>query len=59
MKKSIMMIAVVMLAFSGNVAAQTLEELAEIVRQAASSESQINQEREARFLQDRNNQRAT
>lgn len=58
MKKSIMMIAVVMLAFSGNGVAQTLEELAEIVRQAASSESQINQEREARFLQDRNNQRA-
>ena len=38
MKKSIMMIAVVMLAFSGNGVAQTLEELAEIVRQAANSE---------------------
>jgi biopolymer transport protein ExbB len=39
-------------------AAQTLDELAEIVRRAASSENQINQEREAEFLAARDNQRA-
>ena len=37
--------------------AQTLEELARIVSEAARSEAQINQEREARFLSERNNQR--
>ena len=57
MKKLITMIAVSMLALSATASAQTLEELAQIVRQAAASEGQINQEREARFLQDRNNQR--
>jgi biopolymer transport protein ExbB len=38
--------------------AQTLDELANIVRQAANTEAQINQEREARFVRERNNQRA-
>ena len=37
--------------------AQTLEELARKVSEAANSEAQINQEREARFTRERNNQR--
>ena len=37
--------------------AQTLDELARIVSEAANTEAQINQEREARFLRERNNQR--
>jgi biopolymer transport protein ExbB len=37
--------------------AQTLEELARIVSEAARTEAQINQEREAQFLRERNNQR--
>ena len=36
--------------------AQTLEELARMVRDAASSEAKINQEREAEFVRERNNQ---
>jgi biopolymer transport protein ExbB len=48
--------ALATLLFSVNCAAQTLDELAEIVRQAASSEGQINKEREARFLRERDNQ---
>ena len=39
------------------VAAQSLEELARMVSEAARSEAQINQEREARFVRERNNQR--
>ena len=39
------------------VQAQSLEELARMVSEAARSEAQINQEREARFLRERNNQR--
>ena len=49
--------AFVMLAFGVTAGAQTLDELAEIVRQAANSEGQINQEREAQFLRERDNQR--
>ena len=37
--------------------AQTLEELAQIVREAATTEAGINKEREARFIRERNNQR--
>ncbi len=37
--------------------AQTLDELARIVREAASSESKINEQREAEFVRDRNRQR--
>lgn len=37
--------------------AQTLDELARQVREAARSEAQINQEREARFVRERDNQR--
>jgi biopolymer transport protein ExbB len=56
MKKSSILIAVAMLIFSVTAGAQTLDELAEIVRRAASSEGQINQQREAEFLSERNNQ---
>ena len=37
--------------------AQTLDELARTVREAASVEAQINREREARFQRERDNQR--
>jgi biopolymer transport protein ExbB len=57
MKKLSIMISAAMLMVSGLASAQTLEELAEIVRQAVNSEGKINQEREAQFLSDRNNQR--
>jgi len=58
MKKLATLITIVTMAFSVSASAQTLEELAEIVRQAANTEGQINQEREARFLRERDNQRA-
>jgi biopolymer transport protein ExbB len=50
-------LASAMLVFSAAAGAQTLDELAEIVRRAANSEGQINKEREAEFLRERNNQR--
>jgi biopolymer transport protein ExbB len=49
--------ALAILVFSVPASAQTLDELAEIVRQAATNEGQINQQREAEFLSDRDNQR--
>jgi len=57
MKKLNILFAATLLMASGFVNAQTLDELAEIVRQAANSEGKINKEREAEFLADRNNQR--
>ena len=57
MKKFTFIIAFALLTFSAAVSSQTLDELAEIVRRAANSEGQINKEREAEFLRDRNNQR--
>jgi len=57
MKKLNIIFAATLLMASGFVNAQTLDELAEIVRQAANSEGKINKEREAEFLADRNNQR--
>ena len=57
MNKSIIYIAAAFLSISGTVFAQSLDELARIVERAASEEGQINQEREAEFLRDRNNQR--
>jgi biopolymer transport protein ExbB len=57
MKRLTFIIAVATLLFSSVTGAQTLEELAEIVRQAANSEGQINKEREAQFLRERDNQR--
>lgn len=47
----------VVLAFPALAGAQTLDELAEIVRRSAETEGQINQQREAEFLRDRDNQR--
>ena len=57
MKYLTTVLAAAMLTVSVTSGAQTLDELAEIVRRAADSEGQINQEREAEFLRDRNNQR--
>jgi len=57
MKKFNFIFAATLLMVSGFVNAQTLDELAEIVRQAVNSEGKINKEREAEFLADRNNQR--
>jgi len=56
MKKTNITIAVVLLISSVATSAQTLDELAESVRRAASSEGQINQQREDRFLRERDNQ---
>ncbi len=57
MKKLNIIFATALLMASSFVNAQTLDELAEIVRQAADSEGKINKQREAEFLSDRNNQR--
>ncbi|MCJ7816085.1 MAG: hypothetical protein MUP31_08565, partial [Xanthomonadales bacterium] len=46
-----------LLAASIPVKAQTLDELAQIVRKAATTEARINQEREARFIRERDQQR--
>ena len=56
MKKIGVMISAVMVTFSMAAGAQTLDELAEIVRRAADSECQIDKEREDQFLSDRDNQ---
>ena len=58
MKKSVLMTLTAMLLLAPvGASAQSLEELARIVRDAATSEAKINQEREARFVRERNNQR--
>ena len=57
MKKLSFIMAVSMLMVSASAAAQTLDELAEMVRNAANSEGLINKEREAQFLRERDNQR--
>ena len=57
MKKLSFIMAVSMLMVSVSAAAQTLDELAEMVRNAANSEGLINKEREAQFLRERDNQR--
>jgi len=57
MKKPLIFLALA-LSISGNaLAAQTLDELAEMVRKDAASEGQLNKEREAQFLRERDNQR--
>ncbi len=53
----IMAMSMSMLIISTTATAQTLDELAEIVRNAANAEGQINKEREAQFLRERDNQR--
>ena len=50
-------IAMSVLALCPPVQAQTLDELARIVREAADTEAKINQEREAQFVRERTNQR--
>ena len=55
MKKLILIASVALLA-SSVATAQTLEDLARAVREAATTEAGINQEREARFVRERNNQ---
>jgi len=58
MKKLPVTIALVMMAFASLASAQSLDELARMVREAATSEAKINQEREAEFVRERNNQQA-
>lgn len=50
--------ALAALAISPVAGAQSLDELARMVKEAATAETRINQEREAEFLKDRNNQQA-
>jgi len=50
-------LAVILLLMAPVTGAQNLDELARMVREAASSEASINQEREARFVRERDNQR--
>ncbi len=57
MKKFILMMALAATAVSPVASAQTLDELARMVREAASAETKINEQREAEFVRDRNNQR--
>ncbi len=57
MKIRNVMLAAILIGISGAAGAQTLEELAQQVQRAAQEEGQINQEREAEFVRDRNNQR--
>jgi biopolymer transport protein ExbB len=57
MKKLNLSLIAAFLLVSGSAMAQTLEDLARQVEKAATEEGQINQEREAEFLRDRNEQR--
>ncbi len=52
-----LIVAVSALAIAPVAGAQTLDELARMVREAASSEARINEEREAEFVRERNRQR--
>ncbi len=56
MKKLILIASMALLASSA-ATAQTLEDLAQAVREAATTEAGINQEREARFVRERDGQR--
>lgn len=56
-KMMITLLAALSITASLPASAQTLDELARIVRDAATTEAQINQEREARFVRERDNQR--
>jgi biopolymer transport protein ExbB len=58
MKVSNLIIALLLLLSSQLAGAQTLDELARIVREAAGKEAQINKDREAEFMRERNNQRS-
>lgn len=58
MKKLSLIIAASAIMLAPFASAQTLDELARIVREAASSDAKINQQREAEFVRDRNQQQA-
>ncbi|HET6564887.1 MAG TPA: MotA/TolQ/ExbB proton channel family protein [Xanthomonadales bacterium] len=58
MKKLSLIIAASAILLAPFASAQTLDELARIVREAASSDAKINQQREAEFVRDRNQQQA-
>ena len=57
MRRLSIVIAMSVFALCPPAQAQTLDELARIVRDAAGSEAKINQEREAQFVRERSNQR--
>jgi biopolymer transport protein ExbB len=56
MKKLSVIIATATMLLAPVANAQTLDELARIVRDAASAETKINEQREAEFVRDRNQQ---
>ena len=56
MKKTGYIVMLLMLVYAVASEAQSLDELAEMVRQAATTEGQVNQQREQRFLREHNNQ---
>ena len=58
MSRFALMLAAALLSIAPAAGAQDLEELARMVREAAGSEAKINQEREARFVRERDQQRA-
>ncbi len=57
MKNLLIFLGLALLVPASAPASQTLDELAEMVRKDAASEGRLNQEREARFLRERDNQR--
>jgi biopolymer transport protein ExbB len=57
MNRLSLLCAAALLAAAPAVGAQSLDELARMVREAATSEAKINEEREARFVRERDNQR--
>jgi len=57
MNKLSFVIATIVFVLCSTASAQTLDELARMVREAAMTETKINQEREAQFVRERNNQR--
>jgi biopolymer transport protein ExbB len=57
MKNLLIFLALALLVPASAPASQTLDELADMVRKDAASEGQLNKEREARFLRERDNQR--
>jgi biopolymer transport protein ExbB len=57
MSKLSFVIATIVFLLCSTASAQTLDDLARMVREAAGTEAKINQEREAQFVRERNNQR--
>jgi biopolymer transport protein ExbB len=57
MKTTSLIVAIMAFALALPAGAQTLDELARIVREAASTEARINQQREAEFVRERDQQR--